>query len=201
MANVYDVADYFINMNLGDDEGDVSNMKLQKLLYFAQGRHLAKTGQPLFDTPIEAWEHGPVLRDVYVRYKDCGNNPIPATGRNLYGGEFTFEEFDTIANVANDYGIYSAGTLREMTHRSGTPWTTVNARIKEVIPIKTIKSYFESNELPATFEECMKQKGIPILGHRNAEGKWVLPAGEYDPEDDVYEDDYNAFCEEHRIAL
>jgi uncharacterized phage-associated protein len=64
MANVFDVADYFINLNLGDDEGDVSNMKLQKLLYFAQGRFLAQNGIPLFDNPIEAWNHGPVVREV-----------------------------------------------------------------------------------------------------------------------------------------
>lgn len=72
-----DVARYFLA--LADEEaGDlVSNLKLQKLLYYAQGFHLAMTGRPLFDEPIQAWMHGPVVPAVYHAFKVYGSGPIP----------------------------------------------------------------------------------------------------------------------------
>src|SRR5450631_518283 len=54
------VADYFLSL-VDEEAGDsLSNLKLQKLVYYAQGFSLALTGKRLFDEAIEAWEHGPV---------------------------------------------------------------------------------------------------------------------------------------------
>ena len=47
------------------EEPDISNLKLLKLLYYAQGTFLALYGRPLFNESIEAWLHGPVVPDVY----------------------------------------------------------------------------------------------------------------------------------------
>ena len=53
--------------------GDLmTNLRLQKLLYFAQGWHLARFGRPLFDASIEAWPYGPVVPEVYRAYKEYG---------------------------------------------------------------------------------------------------------------------------------
>ena len=54
MANVYDVADFFIDVCNNSTDDQITNLKLNKLLYYAQGCHLARTGKPLFDDKIEA---------------------------------------------------------------------------------------------------------------------------------------------------
>ena len=54
----------------------MTNMKLQKMLYYQQGFHLAYFGEPLFDEEIEAWMYGPVVPSVYDEYKSNGKNGI-----------------------------------------------------------------------------------------------------------------------------
>ncbi len=57
-----EVADYSLGSVEPDSGDNLSNLKLQKLVAYAQGFHLAmKDGEPLFDEPIEAWAHGPVI--------------------------------------------------------------------------------------------------------------------------------------------
>lgn len=51
-------------------------LKLQKLLYLAQGYSFAFYDRPLFYNEIEGWVHGPVVPDVYNIYKDYKYNPI-----------------------------------------------------------------------------------------------------------------------------
>jgi uncharacterized phage-associated protein len=53
----------------------ITNLKLQKLLYYAQGWHLAHYGEHLFDDKFEAWVHGPVIPSIYRKYKK-GWQPI-----------------------------------------------------------------------------------------------------------------------------
>ncbi len=61
MLSCDDAAKYFLAQT-SEDAGDlISNLKLQKLLYYAQGFHLALYDEPLFPEAIEAWTHGPVL--------------------------------------------------------------------------------------------------------------------------------------------
>lgn len=59
-----DVANYFL-AQVDEECGDsISNLKLQKLLYYTQGFHLAMTGKLLFDEPIVNWQHGPVVESL-----------------------------------------------------------------------------------------------------------------------------------------
>ncbi|OQY42717.1 MAG: hypothetical protein B6240_13665 [Desulfobacteraceae bacterium 4572_87] len=56
---------------LDEEAGDlISNLKLQKLVYYAQGFYLALYDEPLFNEPIEAWTHGPVIRELYRSYNE-----------------------------------------------------------------------------------------------------------------------------------
>ncbi len=59
MANVFDVADFFIQMTNHSEDDQITNLKLNKLLYYAQGAFLARTGKPLFENNMEAWTYGP----------------------------------------------------------------------------------------------------------------------------------------------
>ncbi|MDQ2798684.1 MAG: DUF4065 domain-containing protein, partial [Armatimonadota bacterium] len=74
----FDVAKYFL-AQASEDAGDlISNLKLQKLVYYAQGCHLGLYDAPLFPETIKAWVHGPVVPDLYHAYKQYGSGPIPA---------------------------------------------------------------------------------------------------------------------------
>lgn len=96
---------------------EITNLKLQKLLYYAQVWHLAFSDSPLFDEDIEAWVHGPVVPQVFRRFKNYRWNPItepvsPPRDTSLakYLGE-----------VLNTYGEMSATQLERLTHRE-EPW-------------------------------------------------------------------------------
>lgn len=115
------IAKWFIAWADAEDE-ELSNMKLQKLLYYAQGHHLGEGRGPLFAEGLEAWAHGPVVPAVYHAYKGFGSETI------LLGDAdpFTWEDVDPataefLGRVWNTYGGYSAGRLRAMTHEE-MPW-------------------------------------------------------------------------------
>lgn len=70
MYNVFDVASYICNRYMEENKKRIDEMKLHKLLYFAQRESIIQTGQPLFSEEFEAWKYGPVLREVRVHYKN-----------------------------------------------------------------------------------------------------------------------------------
>ena len=77
MLSAQDVAKYFLTL-VSEDEGDfLTNLKLQKLLYYAQGFSVAMLGSPLFSDKIEAWTYGPAVPNVYRTYKQYQNGPLP----------------------------------------------------------------------------------------------------------------------------
>jgi uncharacterized phage-associated protein len=128
-------------MAMAEMDGElISNMKLQKLLYYAQGAYLAITGNVLFDDPIVAWKHGPVVEVVYHKYKGFGSSGIEYDGSDL--PEFDDETESILNQVYEVFGQYSAWKLRELTH-SEAPWNF--AEQGEVIDLTLIKEYFSRN--------------------------------------------------------
>ena len=68
-----DIAHWFIWKNRENEQADGEKMtllKLLKLLYYSEGSSLALDNGSLFDEPIVAWEHGPVVEEVYCKYPD-----------------------------------------------------------------------------------------------------------------------------------
>jgi uncharacterized phage-associated protein len=126
-----------------DDE--LSNMKLQKLLYYAQGQFLARYNRPLFSDPVEAWSHGPVVPDVYHEFKRFCAGPIELPDADPFQwSDVTPAISDFLSTVWNTYGGYSAGRLRSMTH-SEPPWQRSFAGDGErdaVIPPEAMQDYF-----------------------------------------------------------
>lgn len=137
MTTALDVAQYFIAC--GGDEGDISNLKLQKLVYYAQGFHLALYGKPLFDDPVEAWTHGPVVPGLYRHYKHHGRAPITEADYDPTG-RFTQDQVGLLNEVYAVLGQYSAWKLRDMTH-SEPPWMDSEATAG-VIPQSAMREYF-----------------------------------------------------------
>ena len=69
MAAAMDVARQFVRLAWEDEELEgLTHLRLQKLLYYAQGWHLAAFGRALFAGHIEAWKHGPVVQEVYPTF-------------------------------------------------------------------------------------------------------------------------------------
>ena len=115
----YDVAKYFLTLQ-EDDARDISNLKLQKLLYYAQGYHLALFARPLFDDRIEAWIHGPVVPAIYFQYKNHGGEPIPPPD-DFDSALHDCETIEFLDEVYGAVGQFTAWKLREMTHAE-PPW-------------------------------------------------------------------------------
>jgi uncharacterized phage-associated protein len=139
------IAKWFIAWAEAEGE-ELSNLKLQKLLYYAQGHHLAERRQPLFTDQIQAWSHGPVVSQVYHEYKGCGSSSIVLPDTD----PFSWDEVDPdtaelLSKVWNTYGGFSAGHLRNMTHEE-PPWQRHwQDGVRGIsIPQQEIEEYFAS---------------------------------------------------------
>jgi len=119
MIRASDVAQYFLAHTEPDDDL-ISNLKLQKLLYYAQAVHIAAYGEPLFSDELEAWKHGPVVRSLYHLYKAYDASPIPPPG-DLDESRLDDRIRKLLNFVYGEYGQYSAWKLCAMTHEE-PPW-------------------------------------------------------------------------------
>ena len=140
-----DIAKWFLWYNnkvvMVDSDADyISNLKLQKLLYYAQGSFLAIKDQLLFDEDLLAWEHGPVVSEVYQKYKKYHSSGIPFDEE--YKNNITKEDESLLKEVYRVFGKYSAWGLREMTHNE-TPWK--ETKRNGVISVESIKEYFKKH--------------------------------------------------------
>ena len=121
-----------------DADRDFKILKLQKLLYYAQGYALALLRRPLFPERIKAWDHGPVVPQVRIAYQEFQGKRLPRP-----------EDFDLMSvapdvraildRVYADYGHYAAWALRDMTHQE-RPWTAT-AR-SEPIDLQLMADFF-----------------------------------------------------------
>lgn len=167
------VANYMVYI-MSDAFDDLTNMKINKLLYYAQGHYLDRFGKPLFDDKIEAWEHGPVVPSVYRAYKGYGDSPIKDYDPNMIS-EIPPEAEDILYSVARKYGKYTASALRNKTHAVGSPWDQVyrpdQSNIE--IPLDVIRNYFAAH---GDLSQEEKQFGEDdFVGYRDADGLLVLP--------------------------
>lgn len=115
-------------------EISITNLALQKLLYFAHGIHLKRGKGPLVSGYFEAWQYGPVHPAVYRAFKESGSNVITmrAAGRDPLTGHarelltpIDPEVRELIAEVVLRYGKMSPGRLVDLSHAKGAPWEVV----------------------------------------------------------------------------
>ncbi len=111
------IADYLILESR--ERGELlTNLKLQKLLYYAQAWHLALKGEALFEEDFQAWVHGPVLLSQYHRFKEYKWMPIQDEVAAPEVSDALKSFLDEIIGV---FGVESAVALEIMTHRE-RPW-------------------------------------------------------------------------------
>ena len=141
--SAYNVALYFLFRARELGAGDtISNLKMQKLLYYAQGHFLATYQKPLFNDKIEAWEYGPVVKNVYDSFKKYGKLAIDFKELDNFKSDiYTEEHLDTLPFVFNKYNV-SAIELMRKTHNE-SPWLEYhNPYIPREIPQEAIKNFF-----------------------------------------------------------
>ncbi len=121
MINCLDVARYFIAKAYEDGiEAEMTNMKVQKLLYYAQCLHLALYDEALFDEEIQAWRYGPVCPPAYKFHSDFEANQLPIPSEEFLA-QISQEKIELLAEAWHYFGGYYAYRLSDMTHGE-FPW-------------------------------------------------------------------------------
>ncbi len=151
------VANAFLSKSF-DKKKTISPMKIQKLIYFANGFYLAEQDKPLVNEVFEAWRFGPVLNSLYHQCKYFNKNGI-----SKYLGDFDSElgkltpapfpeeesAMEVIEYVWREFGDVPAMALSKWTHHKGGPWDVVTnggtqTLLHQEVPNAAIKEYFEN---------------------------------------------------------
>ena len=138
--NVLKASEYLLDLANTEGGFDITNMKLQKLLYYLQGTSLALHNKRIFEESIIKWQYGPVVPEAYHYYKSSGSQLLtPPT--NVNWASLNEEEIRLFNEVFNFFGQFSAIKLMEMTHNE-SPW--INTEMSNEIGDEILKEYFET---------------------------------------------------------
>ena len=153
------------NLMLDETSGRevITNLALQKLLYFVHGIYLIEMKRPLVTGYFEAWQFGPVHPAAYAAFKRAGNQPIDfrATRQDPLTGE-TFpipnpvdaDVIGYVRRVVAAYARMTPGRLVEISHARGAPWHYIVEKARSSmafgmrIPDDVIVAYFKRHKAP-----------------------------------------------------
>ena len=115
MRDVFDFAKFFIK-NGADSMPNTydGNMKLQKLLVFADLINIAEYGEPLFNEQVLAFENGCIVEKVRLRYKN--DYAALKQDSDLYQPDFSEREYEVLRLVMDIFGGASAKELSDINH-------------------------------------------------------------------------------------
>jgi uncharacterized phage-associated protein len=127
------IANFVLDFAEANDK-EVTNITINKIVFFLHAWYLAKTGVPLVSAKVEAWEYGPVFRELYAEFKHLGRRPI--TVRAFRRNPLTTQREECVAPIGESdleflrpllgrYVGLSAGKLVELSHVQGGPWDQV----------------------------------------------------------------------------
>lgn len=153
------VVNWFRAKNVADMRSNImveplTQMKVMKLMYYAQGIMLAAYDKKLFSDDIVAWKYGPVVEKVHDTYKGFREIVSLEDDDEFPVSEDVLSDFDLVTKdkdalivletVMEEYGDKSAIELMNMTHNE-TPWKTTDQ--SAVMSVDSIKKYFKENIL------------------------------------------------------
>tara|TARA_R110002126_G_scaffold54919_10_gene148222 strand:- start:5420 stop:5902 length:483 start_codon:yes stop_codon:yes gene_type:complete len=130
----------------------LSNLKLQKLLYYFQAWFYAYSGQKLFDSDFQAWVHGPVIPESYHNYKKFGYHPIvdETLGQDViknFKSKFNHKELNFLTDIESYYMSKTGYELERLSHNE-EPWRIARKGIpddqpsEETITLESMKEYY-----------------------------------------------------------
>lgn len=182
LIDCFDVSRFFL-AKADENNIPISNLKLQKLVYYAQAFYLAIEGTALFSDQIEAWDHGPVAVGLYHECKKHGSGAIPYN-HDFDHEAFTSNQLNVLNLVFEMQGRKSAWALRQQTHNE-LPWLShsedgVDADGSEItqnemqeyfsvfmVTNEYIKNYFEAAN------HALSNDGIPLPDSVNSADDFV----------------------------
>ena len=145
--DIYDVANFFLKIVDRDSGSTITPLKLQKILYYAQGYYLANYDKPLFKEDFQAWAHGPANEGIYDKYKSCKYNTIPMPEEDLPLMDDELNDF--LNDIWQTFGIYDGKYLEEQTHKE-SPWIEARKgyapgeKCHEIITKESMKRFFKT---------------------------------------------------------
>lgn len=148
--NVQLIAKYFISKSTPGTRQNITNLKLQKILYYAQGFYASMhEGNLLFNSDIQAWKHGPVIPDIYHTYKSYNFHEID---------EYVEEDFNELLSQDKEFldkiwdilKNFSGKQLEYLTHledpwKEKEPYISTRDKDKLKIEVDSIVKYFKEN--------------------------------------------------------
>jgi len=146
--DVRSIANFVLDIAAAE-ERRITNMHINKIVYFLHVDYLVEYRRPLVSAKIEAWEHGPVFRELYTQFKRFGESPITEHARKLspITGQAENAEYSLNSNerpflesLAKRYSGMSAAALRAQSHVGGGPWDAVWNHSGEMHPTMQISN-------------------------------------------------------------
>lgn len=153
MTTALEAAKYLIELAAREpDEAEpMTNLRVQKLLYYAQGWHVGLFGRSLFPEPLQAWKNGPVVPSVYaaVRAVVCDAPARPLALADFGPAALPGRDRVFLETLWAKYRAYSATGLKELSHAE-PPWaqarasTPVGSVSDAEITVEALRSFFGS---------------------------------------------------------
>ena len=141
------VANSIIKLAKEKGINDLTHMKIQKLMYFAQFFYLKYFGKILIDDNFVRWEYGPVIPSLYYQLRSYQSQPINDYIQQLIENNevvvYMIPDADEICweyldEVVDEFGKRTAYELSEITHTKGSSWD--HAKKNEVITLDNMKN-------------------------------------------------------------
>ena len=162
MITANTVADYFLAL-ANEIEELITNLKLNKLVYYTQAWHLALFKEPMFEDEIEAWVHGPVLPVVYDTYKHFKWTPINVEAQppEEIRQQFSSDQQDVLDDIVEIYLPKTAYELEQLT-RDEDPWVIARAGLA---PYEASHNVITHDAMQRFFGGLLKQGNSDDTSH------------------------------------
>ncbi|MGN2348321.1 Panacea domain-containing protein [Clostridium cagae] len=163
MSKIYNVLDVslYVAHHSAEKGTPISNLQLQKILYYIQAMFLVNKGVECFNEEILHWNYGPVIREAYDEFKVYGNGFIPKdveyskiifdsktnqidfSKESLDDELFCLEDIVLMNVVIDAYRTKAPFELVNKTHQED-PWSKTQSN--EIIPKQKIEEYYKNNK-------------------------------------------------------
>lgn len=141
MYNAVDVADYIVG-RCADLGRPVTNLQLQKILYYVQLNFLRAYDKCIFEDDILALRHGPAVKEVYHKYSVWGRHEIVPKALQTAKETFLEKDVELIDRVTDACVLLDPWELVERSHKVGGPWQqSFNGELDRIIPKEVMRKY------------------------------------------------------------
>ena len=142
-----EIAQFFINATDRSVGDSITHLKVQKLVYYAQGWSLALLGRPLFSEDLQAWTHGPVAESVWKQYNKHSWNALPPEESNI-----AIKKPEVLKLLGEVFAVYGNETAKQLEHRTHNepPWLSARGDVapgekgQHIISTQEMQDYFRS---------------------------------------------------------